>query len=146
MTDRRPGSSLNPSSEEVTTETVASSRSLASGDQGKFLEVDSSGSVTLTLEATVPQGWTAAVIRVGSGAVAFAAGSGVTIRSTVGAEYEITSTGSPPTTSNNPNHSVDANVPYETPFGTDGSDTTPGNLPSLRFNLRKDGIQLNPNP
>lgn len=89
MTQRRPGSSLNPSSEEVVLRSISASRSLDSGDQGHFLEVDSAGAVTLTLEDAVPLGWSTAVVRIGTGTVQFAAAPGVTIRSTVGATPSI---------------------------------------------------------
>lgn len=63
-----------------------------------------------------------------------------------GVEYEVDSTGPPPTTSDNPNMSVDANVPYEATFLTAPSDFLPGNFVSIRLGLRVRGIELTPNP
>jgi len=58
---------------------ITASRSLRQEDIGKLLKVNSSSSVTLTLPATLAEGFGCAVMRLGTGTVTFAAGSGATM-------------------------------------------------------------------
>lgn len=58
---------------------ITASGALRQEDIGKLLKVNSSDAVALTLPATLPEGFIAQVMQLGTGEVSFAAGSGATM-------------------------------------------------------------------
>lgn len=58
---------------------ITASRSLRQEDIGKLLKVNSESAITITLPASLPEGFGCAVMRLGTGTVTFAAGSGATM-------------------------------------------------------------------
>jgi hypothetical protein len=58
---------------------VTASRSLRQDDIGKLLKVNSASAITITLPASLPEGFGCAVMRIGTGTVTFAAGSGASM-------------------------------------------------------------------
>lgn len=53
---------------------------LTTGDDGKVVELENAASITLTIPATLPQGFSCLIVQTGAGVVTFSADSGATQR------------------------------------------------------------------